>query len=438
MARGRSGRLKVLMNGELVGWLESTSKGLLTFIYDQSWLDHDERRSISLSLPLNSQKYSGILVENFFDNLLPDSQPIRNRLQARLGADSTKAYDLLSHIGRDCVGALQLVSEGQESDVHRIDAETLRDEEIEALLKGYMTAPLGVDPEADFRISVAGAQEKTALLYHQDGWCRPSRATPTSHIFKLPIGELGHTGIDLRESVENEWLCQRLLGVFGVPMAKVDIAQFGEQKVLVVERFDRRWSKDGSWLMRLPQEDMCQATGTANSQKYEAEGGPGVRAVMDILLGSERSQEDRELFMKSQLLFWMLGGIDGHGKNFSIFHLRGGLYRMTPLYDVISIYPVVSAKQVDIQRVKMAMAVLGSNRHYHWDRIVRRHWLESARNCRFDPISMESILQECCDIADDCIMKVKDMIPKGFPNHIADAIFTGLIRARNRLLKDTN
>ena len=109
MAKERSGRLKVLMNGELVGWLESSSKGLLTFIYDQSWLDHDERRSLSLSLPLSSQKYSGILVENFFDNLLPDSQPIRNRLQARLGADSTKAYELLSHIGRDCVGALQLI-----------------------------------------------------------------------------------------------------------------------------------------------------------------------------------------------------------------------------------------------------------------------------------------------------------------------------------------
>lgn len=435
MAKERSGRLKVLMNGELVGWLESSSKGLLTFIYDQSWLDQDERRSISLSLPLSSQKYSGILVENFFDNLLPDSQPIRNRLQARLGADSTKAYELLSHIGRDCVGALQLIPEDQESNVHRIDAEALRDKEIEALLKGYMTAPLGVDLDADFRISVAGAQEKTALLYYQGAWCRPSRATPTSHIFKLPIGELGHTGIDLRESVENEWLCQRLLETFGVPMAKVDIARFGEQKVLVVERFDRRWSTDERWLMRLPQEDMCQATGTAGGQKYEAEGGPGMRPVMDILLGSVRSQEDRELFMKAQLLFWMLGGIDGHAKNFSIFHLRGGLYRMTPLYDVISIYPVVSAKQVDIQRVKMAMAVLGNNRHYHWDRIVRRHWLETARKCRFDPIRMELILQECCDILGDCIITVKDMIPEGFPDHIAGAIFTGLMRARERLVK---
>ena len=81
-------------------------------------------------------------------------------------------------------------------------------------------------------------------------------------------------------------------------MAQVDIARFGEQKVLVIERFDRRWSTDRSWLMRLPQEDMCQATGTAGGQKYEAEGGPGMRPIMDILLGSARSQEDRKLFMK--------------------------------------------------------------------------------------------------------------------------------------------
>jgi serine/threonine-protein kinase HipA len=108
---------------------------------------------------------------------------------------------------------------------------------------------------------------------------------------------------------------------------------------------------------------------------------------------------------------------------------------MTPLYDVISIYPVVSAKQIDIQQVKMAMAVQGNNRHYRWDRIVRRHWLETAGKCRFDPISMELILKECCDMAGDCMMTVKEMIPKGFPDHIAGAIFTGLMRARDRLVK---
>jgi serine/threonine-protein kinase HipA len=187
--------------------------------------------------------------------------------------------------------------------------------------------------------------------------------------------------------------------------------------------------------MRLPQEDLCQATGEPGSLKYEAEGGPGMRKIMDILLGSVRSHEDRSLFMKIQLLFWMLGAIDGHAKNFSIFHLRGGGFRMTPLYDVISIYPVVAAKQLDIERVTMAMAVLGSNRHYRWDRIVRRHWPETARQCRFDPQEFESLIEECCDLAPGCIATVEQEIPAGFPAMIADAIFSFLLRARDRLRK---
>ena len=84
----------------------------------------------------------------------------------------------------------------------------LTEEEIASILENYQSMPLGIDLEADFRISLAGAQEKTALLYHAGHWCRPAGATPTSHLFKLPIGELGRSGIDLSASIENEWLCR--------------------------------------------------------------------------------------------------------------------------------------------------------------------------------------------------------------------------------------
>ncbi|MGW8157696.1 MAG: HipA N-terminal domain-containing protein [Desulfoprunum sp.] len=99
--------LRVLMNGRLVGWLRNSAQGVLGFQYDRSWLDFTGRRAISLSMPLAGRTYSGLVVENYFDNLLPDSQPIRNRLQARVGADSGRCFDLLARIGRDCVGALQ-------------------------------------------------------------------------------------------------------------------------------------------------------------------------------------------------------------------------------------------------------------------------------------------------------------------------------------------
>lgn len=435
MSSKKNVSLQILMNGYLVGRLHSSAQGVLSFNYEKSWLDFDNRRPLSLSLPLSSQSYSGVIVENYFDNLLPDSLAIRSRLQARVGAETTRCFDLLSYIGRDCVGALQLVAEGAPVDIRKITATPLSDVEISAILQSYRTMPLGVNIEKDFRISVAGAQEKTAFLKQDNRWCRPSGATPTSHIFKLPIGELGNTGIDLGDSVENEWLCLQLLAEFGVPVASSEIMQFGEQRVLVVERFDRRWAKDGSWLMRLPQEDMCQVTGVSGNLKYENDGGPGMRTIMDILLGSERSYEDRRVFMMTQLLFWMLAAIDGHAKNFSIFHMRGGLFRMTPLYDVISVHPLVANGQLASQRVNMAMAVQSKNRHYRRDRIVRRHWLEAARKCRFSDGEMDKIIEECCDSVDGAIERVAARTPGGFPEVIAKAIFAGLRSSRDSLVR---
>ncbi|MGD9825925.1 type II toxin-antitoxin system HipA family toxin [Desulfobacter sp.] len=432
---GKAGRLSVLMNGSPVGWLARSSKGIVSFGYDRNWLSDRNRRPLSLSLPLTAQVYSGDRVENFFDNLLPDNMALRNRLQARTGASSTRAFDLLSYIGRDCVGAVQLVPEGERPSIKMVTADRVDDSQIEAILKSYSAMPLGVDIDADFRLSVAGAQEKTAFLRMQGGWYRPSGATPTSHIFKLPMGWLGQTGLDLSGSVENEWLCQKLLDAFGMAAADTQMANFGSQKVLVVKRFDRRWSADGSWLIRLPQEDFCQATGTPSALKYEADGGPGMAAIMGLLLGSDRAHVDRTVFMTAQVLFWMLGAIDGHAKNFSIFLRPGSRFHLTPLYDVISIYPLAKAGQVSMHKVKTAMAVSGKNRHYRWNSITRRHWLDTAKKCRYPEDEMKQIIEKCCDMVQECIDQAGAALPPGFPGQISSAIFSGIHQARERLIK---
>ena len=411
---------------------------IVSFGYDENWLSDSNRRPLSLSLPLTSRVYSGDRVENYFDNLLPDNIALRNRLQARVGASSTRAFDLLSYIGRDCVGAVQLVPEGERPNVKMVTADRMDEAQIEAILKSYAAMPLGVDIDADFRLSVAGAQEKTAFLRMQEGWYRPSGATPTSHIFKLPMGRLGQTGLDLSGSVENEWLCQKLLNAFGMTAADTRMANFGSQTVLVVERFDRRWSTDGSWLIRLPQENICQATGTPSALKYEADGGPGMAAVMDLLLGSDRAHEDRTAFMTAQVLFWMLGAIDGHAKNFSIFLRPGNRFHLTPLYDVISVYPLAKAGQISMHKVKMAMAVLGKNRHYRWNSITRRHWLDTAKKCRYPEDEMKQIIEKCCDMAQECIDQAGADLPPGFSGQISAAIFIGIHQARERLIKNKN
>lgn len=158
-----------------------------------------------------------------------------------------------------------------------------------------------------------------------------------------------------------------------------------------------------------------------------------MRAIMDILLGSADGYSDRRNFLKTQVLYWMLGAIDGHAKNFSIVHLRGGLFRLTPLYDVISVYPIVAAKQIDRQQIRMAMAVLGKNRHYRWDTISRRHWLETAGACRFPREEMSVIIDECCDLVDTALNHIGAELPRSFPHAIAEPIFSGLASARNRL-----
>jgi serine/threonine-protein kinase HipA len=428
--------LYVFMNGRKVGRLSRTSSGKLQFSYFEEWLSWDLGRPLSLSLPLTQETHAGEVVENYFDNLLPDSHPIRNRIQARFAARSNRCFDLLWHVGRDCVGALQLFPEDADTlDVQRVESVPLSESEIADTLRNYQTMPLGMGRESDFRISIAGAQEKTALLFLDNKWCRPLGVTPTSHIFKLPIGRIVHSGMDLSDSVENEWLCHLVLKAYGLPVANAEIMSFDGVKVLVVERFDRRWAEDGSWLIRLPQEDMCQALGVPPALKYESDGGPGSERIMNLLLGSAEGLRDRRMFMTLQVLFWLLAAIDGHAKNFSIFLLPGGSYRLTPAYDVMSAYPLVAKRQLERQNLKMAMAVRGNTSHYQWMRTMYRHWLSTAGRCRFSAEEMSAVIAEHLDRMDDVIGVVAGQLQQSFPGEVSEAIFEGMRNARDRLIR---
>lgn len=186
-------------------------------------------RPLSLSLPFTpgNRPHRGTAVSAYFDNLLPDSPAIRQRLAARYGAASTQAFALLREIGRDCVGAVQLMPEDQPPPHGQgIEGVALSTSEVAATLAGVVRAPGPARDDDGFRISIAGAQEKTALLWHQDQWHRPVGTTPSTHIFKLPLGRIGAIGADLSGSVENEWLCAQLLRAYGLPVAECEIGHF--------------------------------------------------------------------------------------------------------------------------------------------------------------------------------------------------------------------
>ena len=425
----RNKTLFLFMNGERVGTLTQTLREGLALQYDSAWLASPNGRPVSLSLPFSTKKITGPRVTNFFDNLLPDNPEVRERLQGRLRIESREPFDMLYQLGRDCVGAIQLLPTAEIPQT-AITAEPVSNVIIADTLRNLRSQPLGINRDREFRISLAGIQEKTAFLKLKGNWHRPTGSTPTTHIFKVAMQ--ADTKANFENTIENEWLCSRVFNAFGLPAIHAEIAQFEDVKTLVIERFDRILPSDSSEILRKPQEDLCQALGYSASQKYEVYGGPGIKQIMKFLLGSQTATEDRIKFLKAQILFFMLAAIDGHAKNFSIFILPQGRYSLTPFYDIISAYPLLT-EQFTKYDLKMSMALIGKNRHYEWEKIHRRHFFSTALACDISNEATMAVLTEIIDKTPKVIESVRGQLPRGFPERIAANILQGLMQTREIL-----
>jgi serine/threonine-protein kinase HipA len=421
-------KLNIWMNGIPVGYWERT-RNKESFGYFPEWINHEQGRPLSLSLPFtpNNQIYQGVIVANFFDNLLPDSDIIRRRLAQRYQTHSVDPFHLLTAIGRDCVGAIQLLPPNEiPNDLFSIKGKPLNESEIAALIRNStVNNKLFQQTDDDLRISIAGAQEKTALLWHNNQWILPEGNTPTTHIFKLPLGLVGNEQADMRTSVENEWLCAKLVEGYGLEVAQCEIGQFEEQKVLIVKRFDRKLASDHGWIVRLPQEDFCQALGVSPLNKYQRDGGVGIKQIMAILNSSNQRNIDKRNFFKSQVLFWLLAANDGHGKNFSIFHLPHNKYYLTPFYDILSFHLIIGTKrnQLAPQKAKLAMAVDG---YYLLHQIQRRHWIKQAQQVGLGEEIAQEIIEELINATDNVLTKINHEIPAYFPHDLVELIFNGI------------
>jgi serine/threonine-protein kinase HipA len=413
--------LRVYLNNRRVGTLTREASGAISFSYQEDWLDWKHALPVSLSLPLREAAYRGEAVSAVFENLLPDSDKLRRLVAEKVGARGTDAYSMLTKIGHDCVGALQFMAGDDETidSTGKLEGEAVDHKEIEKILKGLSQAPLGLASDDAFRISVAGAQEKTALLWHDGKWIKPHGTTPTTHIIKTQIGELPN-GIDLTDSVENEYYCLKLTEAFGLPVNNVTMETFDETRALVIERFDRLWTQDKR-LLRLPQEDCCQALSVPPTLKYQSEGGPGMVDILNLIKGSDEPMADQETFLKAQLVFWLIGATDGHAKNFSVFISPGGSYRMTPLYDILTAQPALNNNQIERKQMKMAMSV-GKNRHYRFDRIHGRHFVQTATLAGLSKSRAVAIIEEIAEQADAALETSENALPNGFPMAFTDAV----------------
>ena len=435
MGRKRQRRsLDVYIGSTKVGRYSREPSGATLFRYDPDWLSSEKAFPISLSMPLSDRVWSGEGATSYFDGLLPDDHSVREKIAVREQADSAGIFDLLAVIGRDCVGALRFVPEGLDpGDPTKMEYRPVTDDEIAARIATLGTTPLGVHvDEDDFRISIAGVQEKTAFLRIDEQWQLPLGPTPTSHIFKpamKPIGNMVPAGTNFSDTPWNEWLCLVLCRALGLESANAEVLNFNDKPVIAIERFDRVW-QDGV-LYRLPQEDICQALGVPPAWKYQSDRGPGIVDVLEFLNGAIAPYEDRLTFMKAQIVFWLLAAIDGHAKNFSIFLSPGG-YRLTPLYDVMSAAPW---PEFPDQKIKLAMA-LGNKNHYRLKQIQLRHFYQTGQKAGLREQDMDSIFSGLAAQMDAAIAAAAaSAVDAGMPESTFEPILAGVSKRAGMIQK---
>jgi len=402
--------------------------GATSFRYEPAWLLSERAFPISLSMPLSDRIWSGEGAASYFDGLLPDDRTVREKIAAREYAESAGIFDLLAVIGRDCVGALRLVPEGLDpGDPTKMEYRPVTYDEIASRLAALGTNPLGLHAdEDDFRISIAGVQEKTAFLRVDEQWQLPLGPTPTSHIFKPAMKE-GQDGVDFSDTPWNEWLCLTLCPALGLQTSDAEVLLFDGKPVIVVERFDRVWQE--CVLYRLPQEDICQALGVPPLRKYQSDGGPGIIDVLEFLNAAIAPYEDRQAFMKAQIIFWLLAAIDGHAKNFSIFLSPGG-FRLTPLYDVMSAAPY---PEFPVQKIKLAMA-LGGKGYFRLSQIQLRHFYQTGQKAGLREQDMESIFSELATRMEDAIAEAAALAADaGMPESTSGPILAGVSKRAGML-----
>jgi len=363
-----SKELFVLLSNRVVGRVIQEDRGKLSFTYDEAWRDIRGSYPLSLSMPLAALEHRHNEISAYIWGLLPDNERVLDRWAKKFQVSARNPFALIANVGEDCAGAVQFVRPERLDAV--IDSEGgdiawLEEAEIAARIRQLREDQSAWRLPADTgQFSLAGAQPKTALLLQNGQWGVPSGRTPTTHILKPPSADFdGHA--------ENEHFCLAVARALGLPVATSTVMRFQDEVVFVVDRYDRQATEGG--VIRIHQEDMCQALGVPPTHKYENEGGPGVAQIVDLLReNSGAPGEDVQTFINAVALNWLIGGTDAHAKNYSILIGAAGRVRLAPFYDVASILPY---KGFDPMRAKLAMKLGGK---YRLRDISARDWEKLA------------------------------------------------------------
>jgi serine/threonine-protein kinase HipA len=355
--------LIVVLDQAIAGTVTRLSGGRVRFDYDDEYRETEGATPLSVSMPLSVRSHPNSVVSPWLWGLLPDNAAVIARWSRELHASPTPFSLFSTPIGHDCAGAVRFAPPGEVQELlgQRGSVTWLTDTQVGSRLRELRedsTAWLGREFTGQF--SLAGAQAKTALLCQDGRWGVPSGSAATSHILKPAVA-----GLDDHDL--NEHLCLDAARRAGLVVARTRIATFGDESAIVVDRYDRTLV-DGA-LVRVHQEDVCQALGVQPARKYQNEGGPGPREVAGLLrstVPSRVAEKAVRRFFDALVWNWLIAGTDAHAKNYSLL-LDGGDVRLAPLYDIASALPY----DVHERKLRFAMKIGGDYRvHPHrnsWD-----------------------------------------------------------------------
>lgn len=364
MTRRGLRELHVFLEGRFAGYLTRDPNGRMSFRYDGSY--PTDATPLSPSLPVAGGRFTHDAVAPFVTGLLPDNEQVLERWAQMFGVRAGNVFALLANVGMDCAGAVQFVPEDRLDELDTAHLEPLTDARVGQMLRELRTNPYTWQQPSGSRgghFSLAGAQSKFALHRTDDGWARPYGRIPSTHIFKPSI--VGIADHDL-----NEHLCLGAAGRLGLVAARSEIVSFGTERAVVVARYDRRRTKDGT-VERVHQVDMCQARGVMPDQKYHRDGGPGPVEVISTLRNTFAGEDDVERFVRALVFNWVIGGSDAHAKNYGLL-LSGTRARLTPLYDVAT---ATVLDDWNWHKWELAMRI---NREGRLKYLSGRHWRRFA------------------------------------------------------------
>lgn len=367
---------------------------------------------LSCSLPAFPGPAAPAVSRAFLEGLLPEGRALEVAA-ARLrgvhldaaGAPATPAdaVALLLEYGRECAGAVSVMPSGQVPPTEHRLSEPLSGTDLDQLIQNLPTRPLGADPDRDIRMSLGGAQDKLLLTRVDGRWHTPHSGHPSTHILK-PTTVWPY-------SAENEALILALSRMCGLSSSDAWVEKIGATSVLVAQRYDRIRSEDGT-IIRIHQEDMCQASGLRPKDKYHI-GRPSqhMSAVLRAFANSPRT-EISTLF-KQVAFRCLVGDEDGHGKNYSLL-LHDGTVEIAPIYDTLCTleYPTLSGKMATRIGVQSSLAKV--------DRIAL---LNEARAMGIPQTEAESALDELAADLRSGIENLPGALTDGWPvDHLIDTV----------------